>query len=190
MPSHVNYKHRFEVGIAVAWYLGITDIKHSENLASLITCNYHTTLIRDTELKEKYISYTNASLIPKQYKIEKKYYDVFEKNFPLEMNPLLNNPSVSELLKNIFSAEFSPGLADHENLKGLPDAYFIIAEIDPIKDDGLIYSERLRNAGVKVDVKYYENAYHGIIQMINKNSGFQVARDMVADLVDYIRTNV
>ncbi len=190
MPSHVNYKHRFEVGIAVCWYLGITDIKNSEIIASLINNNNHTALIKDIELKKKFISYTDTSLIPKEYKIEKNYYDNCEKIFPTEINPFFEDESVSNLLKNIFSTEFSPGLADHNDLNGLPAAYFIISEMDPIKDEGLIYSERLRNAGVKVNVNYYEYAYHGIIQMMNKSNGFQVARDMLNDLIDHIKVNV
>ena len=42
----------------------------------------------------------------------------------------------------------SPGLADDDILKGQPDAYLIVAETDILKDEDLIYAERLRRAGI------------------------------------------
>jgi len=41
----------------------------------------------------------------------------------------------------------SPGLADTSELKGQPDAYFIVSEYDIIKDETIIFAERLKKAG-------------------------------------------
>ena len=137
LPSHVNYKHRFEVGIAVVWYLGITDMSHSINLGSLINNNSHTTLMQDECAKQKLKSYTDTSLIPKKYRVDRNYYENHDMNqsiYPLNLEStctkqqhfLMKNESYTSLLKNVFSTEFSPGLAGYEMLKSLPDAYFII----------------------------------------------------------------
>jgi acetyl esterase/lipase len=48
----------------------------------------------------------------------------------------------------LFSPEISPGLAD--DLKGLPDAYIIVGETDVLKDENLIYAERLKRAGFSI----------------------------------------
>ena len=61
--------------------------------------------------------------------------------------------------------------------------------MDPIKDDGLLYSERLKSVGVQVEVKYYEG-FHGILSLVDKINGFQLARQMLTDLVAYIKTNL
>lgn len=57
----------------------------------------------------------------------------------------------------------SPLLA--KNLKHLPDAFIITAEIDPLRDEGKAYAEKLKAAGIKVDFKQYNGVCHGFIQM-------------------------
>ncbi|MDR0593411.1 MAG: alpha/beta hydrolase [Bifidobacteriaceae bacterium] len=53
----------------------------------------------------------------------------------------------------------SPLLAD--SLVGLPPTTILICEIDPVRDDGLRYAERLRAAGVPVEAKVYQGMLHG-----------------------------
>lgn len=53
----------------------------------------------------------------------------------------------------------SPLLAD--DLSGLPRAVILACEIDPVRDDALRYAERLREAGVEVDVTCYDGLLHG-----------------------------
>lgn len=51
------------------------------------------------------------------------------------------------LMKNAFHRDVSPILADINELRGLPKAYFIICEWDTVKDEALMYAERLKLAG-------------------------------------------
>ena len=53
----------------------------------------------------------------------------------------------------------SPLLAS--NLKGLPPAFILTAECDPLRDEGEDYGKRLAEAGVAVDVKRYAGMPHG-----------------------------
>ncbi|MDR1512494.1 MAG: alpha/beta hydrolase [Propionibacteriaceae bacterium] len=53
----------------------------------------------------------------------------------------------------------SPLLAD--SLEGLPRAVILACEIDPVRDDGVRYADRLRQAGVSVEFKLYEGLLHG-----------------------------
>lgn len=50
-----------------------------------------------------------------------------------------------------------------KSLNGLPDALFIIAGCDGLADDGLIYANRLRSAGVRVVCRVYEGMPHAFI---------------------------
>lgn len=51
------------------------------------------------------------------------------------------------------------------SLAGLPPAFIVTAEFDPLCDDGELYGERLRQAGVPVKVHRYEGVTHGFFWM-------------------------
>jgi acetyl esterase len=51
-------------------------------------------------------------------------------------------------------------------LRGLPSATIILAECDPLRDQGLAYAERLRADGVPVDVLVYQGQIHGFFSFI------------------------
>jgi len=50
-------------------------------------------------------------------------------------------------------------------LGGLPPAVIVLAELDPLRDDGLDYAERLRAAGVEADVRVWPGMVHGFLRL-------------------------
>lgn len=50
------------------------------------------------------------------------------------------------------------------DLSGLPRALILTGELDPLRDEGERYGERLREAGVEVKVRRYAGAGHGFVQ--------------------------
>lgn len=58
----------------------------------------------------------------------------------------------------------SPLLAD--NFSNLPPAFVMVAEFDPLHDEGVAYAEKLRNANVPVLVEDYPGMVHDFIYLV------------------------
>jgi acetyl esterase len=58
---------------------------------------------------------------------------------------------------------FAPLMAD--DVDGVAPAWFGLAECDPLVDEGLAYADKLRAAGVAVDLELYRGVTHEFIKM-------------------------
>jgi acetyl esterase len=53
------------------------------------------------------------------------------------------------------------------DLSGLPPAYIVVAEHDPLRDEGLAYAAALEAAGVPVTVARYGDQIHAFFWLVN-----------------------
>lgn len=70
-----------------------------------------------------------------------------------------------------------------QDLSGLPPAYVSTCEFDPLRDEGLIYAQRLLAAGVSTELHHYRGTFHGS-GMIRDAA---ITRRMAADRMDALR---
>lgn len=70
-----------------------------------------------------------------------------------------------------------------EDLSGLPPAYVVTCELDPLRDEGIGYALRLLQAGVSVELHQYPGAYHGATMV----PGAGIVKRMNAELVTVLR---
>jgi acetyl esterase len=73
--------------------------------------------------------------------------------------------------------EVSPILA--KDLRGLPPAVIINAEFDPLRDDGILYADRLRKAGVKVWDKCFAGQIHMLLGLPSNSNEIKEMEQMV-----------
>jgi acetyl esterase len=53
------------------------------------------------------------------------------------------------------------------NLTGLPTAVVLVAEFDPLRDEGLAYADRLVQSGVKVERFMANGQIHGFLRRLD-----------------------
>ncbi|KAF0096013.1 MAG: lipase/esterase [Hyphomonadaceae bacterium] len=104
-----------------------------------------------------------------QYQSAKDYGD---KNYVLSMDDI-------EFFTNAYfaspedAANPSANLMAQANLKAMPQTLILVAQFDPLCDQGVAYGEKLRAAGVQTQTIYYKNAVHGFMSFLDaqfKNS--------------------
>lgn len=70
-----------------------------------------------------------------------------------------------------------------QDLSNLPPAMVITAEYDPLRDEGEIYADRLREAGNQVTAKRYHGMIHGFVSFSGMvDQGKQAIEDAAAGL--------
>jgi acetyl esterase len=71
-----------------------------------------------------------------------------------------------------------------KDLAGLPPAFVLTAEFDPLRDEGEAYAKRLAQAGVPTRLQRYDGAIHGFFAMGVLS---QVARTAIDDAIAEVR---
>jgi len=70
------------------------------------------------------------------------------------------------------------------DLAGLPPAFVITAQYDPLRDQGIAYAEAMRAAGNDVTMTLYEGLFHGFISMFDLiDAGKAAFDDAIAAVV-------
>jgi acetyl esterase len=108
--------------------------------------------------------------------------------------PVWNRPNAIQSWKHYLGerAESDPvsqyaAPARAEDLSGLPPTYVSVCALDPLRDEGIDYAQRLVQAGVSTELHLFPGTFHGSSGMI---AGAEVSRRMRSELIEAARRGV
>ena len=197
MPSSFKYQFGLFAHIPARkfplWYLGVKTV--TDELQQTFRARNHTLVLDRTDRKKLRSIINPFELVPDKYRRNKDYYESYkgfvsirDDDLELDKNSLLiSDKNLRDKVKLLFSDRISPLFTDLNDLARLPKTYMIICEWDGLKDEGLMFSERLRQANVDVNVAYYETCFHAMINMMDK---FNKTHSIVADLNSFLKKSL
>ncbi|KAK7115746.1 neutral cholesterol ester hydrolase 1-like [Littorina saxatilis] len=125
-------------------------------------------------------SYVKHENLPEEFRV-KGFKTVGEnmgnENLAAKIEPMLTDPY------------FAPLMAP--DLSKVPPVYMILAQNDPLRDDGLFYAKRLREAGVKTEIDFHKTMAHGFCLLTPASLlTFQGGKDAYDTLGGYVQKNL
>uniref|UniRef100_A0AAZ3SML9 Neutral cholesterol ester hydrolase 1a n=1 Tax=Oncorhynchus tshawytscha TaxID=74940 RepID=A0AAZ3SML9_ONCTS len=69
-------------------------------------------------------------------------------------------------------------------------AYIVTCEYDVLRDDGLMYTRRLQDAGVAVSSHHYDDGFHGALSFAHWPFFFDVGERMIRGYMDWLQENL
>jgi acetyl esterase len=82
----------------------------------------------------------------------------------------------------------SPLLASDEEVTASPPTLVITAELDPLRDEGEAYAERLRSLGVPTTTTCYDGMFHGFVSFADLvDDGARALEQVATALADALR---
>ncbi|XP_010985013.1 arylacetamide deacetylase-like 2 [Camelus dromedarius] len=149
MPSHQEYEHGPVLSRNMAIELGCLYLTNDKALTQAMRKNQH--MPHGSGHLFKLVNW--STFLPEKYRKQHVYTE-----------PVLGrlNTSFSILLDN----RLSPLATNDSQLQNLPLTYVVTCQHDILRDDGLIYVSRLRNAGVKVSHDHMEDGVHGALSFM------------------------
>jgi len=74
-----------------------------------------------------------------------------------------------------------------KNLKGIPPTFVLTCGLDPLRDEGRAYADKLVSSGVKVEYSHEKAMPHGFL---NFSRAFPKGRKIPLDAADFLRANI
>lgn len=69
-----------------------------------------------------------------------------------------------------------------EDLSDLPPAIIVTAGLDPLSDEGALYAQSLKNAGVRVVRRHYPDQFHGFLTIPGYGPGISACDVLFSDI--------
>ena len=159
-------------------YLGV-DPCHKDAFAA----NNHTS----AEFKESiYADYVDQNIwLPRKY--------VRDEHLKHNMGPTYNHGDESlfnSIKDKIVDPYVAPMLADDAALENLPYTYIMTCGYDVIRDDGIMFYERLSQLGEDVHLSHFEDGFHNALFFPHGPLKMDVGVRIVNDIISKLKSNL
>ncbi|XP_010623625.1 arylacetamide deacetylase isoform X2 [Fukomys damarensis] len=101
-------------------------------------------------------------------------------------NPTYGSSELTQKYPGILDVRAAPLLADDSKLRGLPQTFVLTCQYDVLRDDGLMYVTRLRNAGVQVAHYHVEDGFHGAISFPQ----LKISHRVINQYISWLKENL
>jgi acetyl esterase len=64
-----------------------------------------------------------------------------------------------------------------ERLATLPPTFLVTAEFDPLRDEGIAYGDKLKEAGIDLEYHHFDSAAHGFACSEGPNENYRAMMD-------------
>ncbi|OWF35615.1 neutral cholesterol ester hydrolase 1-like [Mizuhopecten yessoensis] len=123
--------------------------------------------------------------VPKQYIRDKTLME------NIELQTDFGNEELFSIIESrITNPLMSPLLAGDDMLTGLPLTYVATSGYDFIRDDGIMFAERLKHAGQEVVHQHYHEAFHNSLFFAHGPLKLDVGVRIVQDIVNILRNTL
>lgn len=104
--------------------------------------------------------------------------------------PSLGSSKAGQKYPGLLDPRAAPLLVDEAKLRGLPLTYVVTCQHDVLRDDGIMYVSRLREAGVPVVHEHVEDAVHGALIFIMSPFDLPMGQRMANAYIEWLNENL
>ncbi|CAH6779103.1 arylacetamide deacetylase-like 2 [Phodopus roborovskii] len=173
MPSYQEYEHGPFLSRKVAIKVTCLYLAKDEELSKAILRNEY--MPEGSRHLFKFVNWSD--FLPAKYKKIHVYKE-----------PVLGKLNAS--YPTLMDSRVSPLLATDSQLQRLPLTYILTCEHDILRDDGLIYVTRLRNAGVPVTHDHIEDGIHGAMAFATAPMYLNLGLRLIDKYISWLEQNL
>ncbi|NXR00886.1 AAAD deacetylase, partial [Sagittarius serpentarius] len=105
-------------------------------------------------------------------------------------SPTYGSSELAQKYPGFLDPRAAPLLASNARLHGLPLTYILTCEHDVLRDDGVMYAQRLRAAGVPVTHDHAKDAFHGVMMFVLGPAKLAVGRRLLDRYIEWLNENL
>ncbi|NXV19806.1 AAAD deacetylase, partial [Cepphus grylle] len=105
-------------------------------------------------------------------------------------SPTYGSSELAQKYPGFLDTRAAPLLASDAQLRGLPLTYILTCEHDVLRDDGVMYAERLRAAGVPVTHDHAKDAFHGAMMFVSSPAELAVGHLLLNRYIEWLNDNL
>ncbi|NXN61844.1 AAAD deacetylase, partial [Rynchops niger] len=120
-----------------------------------------------------------SNLLPEELKKDRVY-----------TSPTYGSSELAQKYPGFLDTRAAPLLASDAQLRGLPLTYILTCKHDVLRDDGVMYAERLRAVGVPVMHDHAKGAFHGAMMFVSSPAELAVGRRLLKRYIEWLNDNL